>query len=444
MIGIINHFTLYQFGNKFRDEEHNEYGLIRKKEFYTMDAYSFDSNEGGLDVSYDKMYLTFKNIFNKLGLNAIVVESDASDVNGIFIEEFQIISEYGDNEIVTCNNCSYTCNIEDASSKTIPIVKDVIYKKKELVKTPNIKSIKEVSDFLNVFPDKVLKSLVLKIDNKYKMILLKGNSELNIKKLKLLFKTNNIEIPDIYELEKIGTKVGYIGPVNCTMDIIADNEVKNMHNFVCGSNKENYHYINVNYGKDFKIKEFADLKLFDKNSLCPKCKNKCNILKGIEVGQIYKLGTNYSDIYKLIYTDEVNNKEYVHMGSYQIGIDRCLSAIVEENHDDNGIIWPISVAPYKVALIVSNVNDRDALKYSYNLCEKLENENIDTLVDDRKESIGVKFNDMELIGIPIIITIGKKLTDDKVELKYRRNNKIIDVKCNEVIKKVQDIIELMQ
>ncbi len=435
------HFTLYQIGNKYRDEEFLEYGLIRKKEFYTMDACSFDANEGGLDVSYDKMYLAFKNIFNKLGLDTIVVESDASLVNGISSEEFQVLSEYGDNEIVKCSNCTYACNIEDASSKTITIVKDVDYKKKELVNTPNVKTIKEVSEFLNVFEDKVLKSLIVKVNDQYKMILLKGNSELNIKKLKKLFNTNNIEIPDTYELEKIGTNVGYIGPVNCTMEIIADNEVKNMHNFVCGSNKENFHYINVNYGKDFKINKFADLKLFDKNSLCPKCKNKCNIVHGIEVGQIYKLGTNYSDIYKLIYTDEVNKKEYVHMGTYQIGLDRVMSAIVENNHDENGIIWPICVSPYKVAIIVSNVNDKESLKYATNLHDKLENLNIDVLIDDRKESYGVKYNDMELIGIPLIITVGKNISDNKVELKIRNKNKTIDVRCDEIIDKIQNIIE---
>ena len=435
------HFTLFQFGNKYRDEENLEYGLIRTKEFYTMDGCSFDANEGGLDVSYDKMYMTFRRIFNRLGLDTLVVESDATNMKGISSEEFQVLSKYGDNEIVKCDKCTYACNIEDASSKTIPLVKEVKYRKKELVKTPNAKTIKEVSEYLDVFPDKVLKSLIVKVDDQYKMILLKGNSELNIKKLKKLFKTNNIEIPDTYELEKLGTIVGYIGPIGCTMEIIADNEVKNMHNFVCGSNKKNYHYINVNYGKDFKIKKFADLKLFDENSLCPKCKNKCSIVKGIEVGQIYKLGINYSDLYKLVYTDEVNKTEYVHMGSYQIGLDRCLSAIVESHHDEDGIIWPVSIAPFKVAIVVSNVNDQNVMKYADLLHDKLEGLGIDTLLDDRKETIGVKFNDMDLIGIPYIITIGKNITEEKVELKTRKNNKTSIVKFDEIDDTIQELIK---
>ena len=273
------------------------------------------------------------------------------------------------------------------------------------------------------------------------MILLKGESELNIKKLKLLFKTNNIEIPSINELEKIGTSVGYIGPIGCTMEIIADYEVKSMHNFVCGSNKKDYHYINVNYGKDFKINRFADLKLFDKNSLCPKCKNKCEIVNGIEVGQIYKLGSIYSDIYDLKYTDEVNEECNVYMGSYQLGIDRIISAVVEHNHDDNGIIWPMSIAPYKVAIVISNVNDNDIKKYATSLYDKLIEEGIDTILDDRKESIGVKFNDMDLIGIPIRVTVGSLLKEDKVELKLRNEKDTNNIETSKVVDYIKEIID---
>lgn len=435
------HFTLFQINNKYRDEKNLEYGLIRKKEFYMAESYSFDSDEGGLDVSYDKMFLTYKRIFNRLNLDTLVVESNAFDMNGISSEEFQVISEYGDNEVVKCTNCTYACNLEDASSKTISTEKEVTEKKKELVKTPNTKTIKEVSEYLNVFPSMILKSLICKVNGQYKMFLLKGESELNIKKVKRFFKTNNIEIPSVYELEKIGTSVGYIGPIDCTMEIIADNEVKGMNNFVCGSNKENYHYINVNYGRDFKINRFADLKLFDKDSLCPKCKNRCKIIKGIEVGQIYKLGTNYSDSYNLKYTDEVNSECPVYMGSYQMGLDRCISAIVESNHDDRGIVWPMEVAPYKVAIVVTNVNDKESLKYANNLYDKFNSLGIDTLLDDRKESIGVKFNDIDLIGIPIRITIGKKIEYNIIEVKLRNDEKIIDLNIVDIVDCVKRIIK---
>lgn len=435
------HFSLFQINNKYRDEEHPEFGLVRKKEFIMAEAYSFDADEGGLDVSYDKMFMIFKHIFNRVGIDTLVVDSNDDSIYGLSSEEFQVISDYGDNEVVKCTNCTYACNIEDACSKTIITNKEVQHKDKKLVYTPNAKTIKEVSEFLNVFESNILKSLICKVDGKYKMILLKGESELNVKKLKVLFNTNNIEIPSVYELEKIGTSVGYIGPIGCTMEIIADNEVKSMHNFVCGSNKNNYHYTNVNYGRDFKINRFADLKLFDKNSLCPKCKNKCTIVKGIEVGQICKLGPRYSELYNLKYTDEINKKCDVYMGSYQIGIDRLLSAIVENNHDEKGIIWPISIAPYKVAIIISNVNDDNIKKYSNSIYEKLNNLGIDTIMDDRKESIGVKFNDIDLIGIPIRITVGNLLKDSLVEVKLRNEEKAKNIETSALIEYIEKIIE---
>ena len=334
------HFILYQINNKYRDEEKAKYGLTRKKEFMVSSATSFDVDESGLDVSYDKMFLTFKKIFNRLGIETIVVESSPIYMNNVVGEEFQVISKYGDNEIVKCTNCSYACNIEDASSKSIYTNREIEYKQKKLVYTPNVKTIKDISEYLNVFSSNILKSLILKIDDEYKMFLLKGESELNINKLKKIFKTNNIVFPTENELEKIGTSVGFVGPIGSTMEIIADNEIKSMHNFICGSNKKNYHYINVNVNRDFKINRYADIKLFDKNSLCPVCKSKCNILKGIEVGQLFKMGTYFSELFDLHFTNELNNQEYVQLGSYQIGIDRCMSAIVENNHDENGIIWP--------------------------------------------------------------------------------------------------------
>lgn len=431
------HFSLFQINHNFRDEEHIEYGLVRKKEFYTLEAYSFDADEGGEDVSYDKMYLAFKKIFNKIGLEPLVVRGN----EGEFCEEFQVVSKEGDNKVVRCKTCTYASNLDDASSSTITTMKEVTYKELELIKTPGQKSIKDLSEYLDVFTSRILKSLIIKVDGKFKMILLKGNSSLNVKKLKQLFKTNNIKIPTIYELEKLGTSVGYIGPIGLDIEIIADNEIKSMNNFICGSNKTNYHYKNANYGRDFKISKFADLKLFDDHSLCPKCKNECEILDGIEVGQITKLGKKYSKDLDVSYTDEINKKAHAHIGCYSIGLDRVISAIVEKNNDDKGIIWPINVAPYKVGIIISNVNDDEITKYANSLYDKLEKLNIDTLLDDRKESIGVKFNDLELIGIPILVVVGNKLEKNTVEVHIRRENDKKDVKTNKIIEYIQNILE---
>lgn len=435
------HFTLFQMSNKFRDEEHPEYGLMRKKEFLMADAYSFDADMSGLDVSYDKMYQTFKNIFKKCNLDTIVVKSNPESMKGTTSEEFQVLCNFGDNEIVKCTTCSYSSNIEEASS-LIKDKKDKSYDIKMLRKvyTPGVKTVKELKEYFNVDDDKILKSLVIKADSKYIMILLKGSDELNISKLEKVLKTKDIEIPSSYELERIGTEVGFIGPIKSTMMMIADSEVKNMHNVICGANIKDYHYKNANPRIDFKIDRYADLKNFNDNSLCPKCGSKCEILNGIEVGHIFKLETNYSKIYNLRYLDETNSFNYVHMGSYGIGIDRLISAIIEKNHDEKGIIWPINIAPYKVVIVVINVNDKDSYKYSKMLYERLCSNGIDTILDDRKESVGVKFNDMDLFGIPIRITVGKKLSDDYVELKLRSEEKSMDIKTGEVLKIVDKIL----
>ena len=436
------HFTLFQISNKFRDEAHPEFGLIRKKEFYMADAYSFDSNDGGLDVSYDKMYQAFNNIFNRIGLDTIVVRSDPLYMKGLSSEEFQIISENGDNIVVKCSKCAYTSNIEEATCRGTESIENASLKKMELVKTPNAKTIKDVSYCLKINPSKIIKSLVVKVDEKYLMILLRGESELNVTKLKKVLNSNNIEIPSEYELEKIGTYPGFIGPIKCTMDIIADNDVKYLINAVCGSNKLNYHYINVVPGRDFSVNRYADIKLFDENCKCPKCRGNCDIIKGIEVGHIFKLGDSYSQDYGLKYVDEKNTLGYVHMGSYGIGIDRCIGALVEKYHDDKGIIWPISVAPYKVGIAVVNVNDQYAYKYSMSLYDKLNEVGIEALIDDRKETIGTKFADLDLIGLPFRVTVGKKLEEEGlVELKLRDEENVRLIDYRDIIKEIQIILK---
>lgn len=437
------HFTLFQMSNKFRDEFHPEYGLIRKKEFLMADAYSFDTDMSGLDVSYDKMYQTFKNIFKRCNLDTITVKSDPESMKGTTSEEFQVECDFGDNKIVKCTSCSYSSNIEEAACLTKTNKENNFdIKMIRKVHTPNIKTVKELKEFFNVDDDKILKSLIVKADSKYIMILLKGNDELNLNKLETILKTKNIEIPSSYELERIGTEVGYIGPIKSTMTIIADMEVKNMHNVICGSNIKDYHYKNVNPKVDFKIDRFADLKIFNESSYCPKCGSKCEMINGIEIGHIFKLETNYSKIYDLKYLDETNTFNYVHMGSYGIGIDRLISAIVEKNHDEKGIIWPMLVAPYKVAIVVINVNDKESYKYSKMLYERLTQNGIDTILDDRKETVGIKFNDMDLFGIPIRITVGKKLEEGFVEIKLRNEIKSNDIKIENVLKTIEKLTDI--
>ncbi len=425
------HFTLFQISSKFRDELNSKYGLVRKKEFYMADAYSYDTDESGLDISYDKMYQTFDNIFKLLNIDTLVARADPYVMNGTESEEFQVICDHGDNEIVKCTNCSYCTNIEYATSYDKYKRTDVDIIPKKLVKESEI----DLKD-----KDNYIKSVVLKNDEKYIMVLLRGNAEINIFKLYKILKTDKVEFPNEYELEKIGTNSSYVGPISSTMEIIADNEIKSMSNAVCGSNKKGYYYINVNPGVDFKVNRYADVKLFDSNSLCPRCKSKAEILKGIEVGHIFKLETNYSKEYNLKYTDEINEEQYVHMGSYGIGLDRCVDAIVEKHHDDKGIIWPVDIAPYKVAIVILNIDDSESFKYAKKLYEKLNDLGVDTILDDRKESVGVKFNDIDLIGIPIRITVGRKLESGYVELKLRNNEKSTDIKIDVILSKVLEEI----
>lgn len=435
------HFTVYQISNKYRDEEHPKYGIIRKKEFIMADAYSFDADESGLDISYDKMYQVFKNTFKKLGLDTLVAASDPCLMKGILSEEFQVICDYGDNDIVKCNNCSYCTNIEFASSYNTFRREKVKIKPRKEVYTPGVKSVKDLSEYLTEPLTNIIKSLVLKIDEKYIMVLLRADAELNILKFKKLIKSDNVTIPSEEELSKFDLYGGSIGPVDVEFEIIADNEVKQMYNAVCGSNKKDYHYININPGIDFKVNKYADLKIFNSFSLCPRCKSTASILKGIEVGNIFKLGTAYSEIYNLRYLDEKNEFNYVHMGSYGIGIDRCMAAIVEKNHDEKGIIWPIKVAPYKVGIVIVNVNDREAYKYSMRLYDKLNSLQIDTIVDDRKVSPGNKFNDMDLIGVPIRITVGHSLNYGKVEVKLRHEFTSYEIDINYLLDEINKIIK---
>ena len=423
------HFTLFQISNKFRDEIKTEYGLVRKKEFYMADAYSFDANDGGLDISYDKMYQTFNKIFKRMDLDVLVSRANPLSLNGVESEEFQAICNYGDNKIVKCKSCPYCTNIEYAYSLDKYKKESIDIKKKELIRKENFEL---KSDYI--------KSIVIKVDEEYKMILLKNNAQINTYRLSKIFPNSNIEFANNEDLEKLGITNKYIGPIDIDFDIIADNEIKLLQNASCGSNKEGYYYINVNPGIDFKVSKYADIKLFDRNSLCPRCKSECDILNGIEVGHIFKLEDNYSKVYDLKYLNESNEIEYVHQGSYGIGIDRCIDAIVEQHHDENGIIWPMEVSPFKVCIVIINTDDKDALKYAKKLHDKLNDLKIDTLLDDRNCSAGIKFNDMDLIGIPIRITVGNKLNEKLVEYKLRDSNESKDIDIDIVISKITNDI----
>ena len=434
-------FTLYQIQTKFRDEARPRYGLIRVREFVMKDAYSFDKDEKGLDDSYNNMFNAYKKIFGRLGINYKVVQADTGKMGGTLSEEFQAVTDIGEDTIVLCDKCDYASNLEVCTSMVMEEESSEKLLDKDLVSTPNAKTIEEVSNYLNEAPSKFVKTLIYKANDKLYACLVKGDSVINEDKLAKILDVDEVTLASKEEIEsKTNLVVGYAGPIDINIPIVIDNEVEVMVNFIVGANKENYHYKNVNIS-DFKYDFKGDIRNVKEGDTCPNCGGKLYFKKGIEIGNTFKLGTKYSESLDLRYQDSNNELKPVMMGCYGIGLGRCLAAIVEQNNDENGIIWPINVAPYKVAIVVIDPLNVDQMEAANHLYQELIDNNIDTILDDRDIRPGVKFNDMDLIGIPIRITIGKKIVEHLVELKNRKEEEVSDISIFDVLYKVQDIIE---
>ena len=432
-------FNLYQIGNKYRDEMRPRYGLIRTREFTMKDAYSFDIDKAGVDVSYDKMATAYNNIFNRFGINYRVVRADTGAMGGELSEEYQAISEIGEDTLVLCDNCDFASNIEIAG--TIPRASITEEEKQmKLVETPGVKTIDDIAKFLKIDVAKTVKTLVCNADGEIVVALIRGDRELNDTKLRKLLNVKEVNMATEEELKTItdGT-FGSLGPIGINARIIADNEIESMTNFVVGANRTGYHYINVNL-KDFKVSLTGDITNIKEGDTCPKCHGKIHFKKGIEIGNLFKLGDKYSKSLNLTYLDKNNKPQYVQMGCYGIGTARCISAIVEQNHDDKGIVWPKEVAPYRVAIVVINTKNEKQMKAAEELYNDLTALNIDTLLDDRDERPGVKFNDMDLIGIPVRITIGNKIEDDIIEIKTRNGKVDKTIKLEELEETLKEVL----
>jgi prolyl-tRNA synthetase len=431
-------FNLYQIGNKYRDEVRPRLGLIRVREFSMKDAYSFDADSESLNNSYKKMYDAYCKIFDRVGLNYKVVKADTGVMGGSLSEEFQALTDTGEDILVLCDSCDFASNIE--VSNCIPRKFDMAEKlTKELKETPNAGSIDEISKYLNIPPYKLVKTLIYKCDDKFYACLVAGDRDINETKLSKLL-NGEVELASFEEVENVtGAKVGFAGPINLDVKIIIDDEVLNMCNFVVGANKTDYHYINVNVS-DFKYDVVADIKNIKEGDECPHCKGKIYFKKGIEVGNLFKLDTKYTEALNLQYLDQFNKLNYVYMGCYGIGVPRIMASIVEQYHDEYGIKWPISIAPYQVGIVVISDRDEMQMKYANELYDELTNNHIEVILDDRKERPGVKFKDMDLIGIPIRITIGKKINDNNVEIKVGRNEGY-DIEYNNIINEIKKIME---
>ena len=430
-------FNLYQIGNKYRDEPRPRFGLIRVREFFMKDAYSFDKDLDGLDISYNKMFNAYKNIFDRIGLDYRIVTASTGVMGGLLSEEFQAVTEIGEDTLVLCD-CGYSSNIE-VSKCVINKSKEEDSKEIELVHTPNIKTIKDLSNYLNLDESYFVKTLIYNIDGILYACLVSGDREINEDKLAKLMNAKKVELASKEEvLEVTDTAIGFIGPIGLSIPIIIDNDILYKYNYIVGANRLDYHYINVNTS-DFKYDYVGDIKNVKENDSCPICGKHLYFKHGIEVGNTFKLGTKYSESLNLKYLDESNNLRPVVMGCYGIGLGRIMASLVQQSHDEAGIIWPLELAPYKVAIVLIDNNNEKQKSVANAIYNEL-SRRYDVILDDRNIRAGVKFNDMDLIGIPYRITIGKMIENDFVELKNRATGEVTTVHVNDIINKINELI----
>lgn len=435
-------FNLYQDADKFRDEARPRYGLIRVKEFFMKDAYSFDANDEGLDESYNKMARAYNNIFDRCGINYKVCRADTGAMGGSLSEEYQAITDIGEDTVVLCDKCDFSSNLEVCKF----IKENQVEEKKELkmVETPNQETIEEVSSFLNIDVKKTVKALLMNVDNKLVVLFIRGDRELQEAKVLKLLGVSEINFADDELIKSSNAVPGYTGPIDLNAKIVIDEEILNMTNFVVGANREGYHYINANI-TDFKYDLVGDIVNPLEGDKCPCCKGNLYFKKGIEIGNLFKLGTKYSEKLGLTYLDEENKEQYVTMGCYGIGIGRVLASLIEQHNDESGIVFPLSIAPYTVAIVPIITKDEACMTYANNIYDELMNLGIDTLMDDRDERPGVKLNDMDLIGIPIRLEVGPRdLALNKVTLVRRDTKEKIIIDANEAIEEIKKLIDLLK
>ena len=432
-------FSLYQMQTKFRDEPRPRFGLIRVREFIMKDAYTFDKDEAGLDAAYAKQFQAYKNIMDRLHLDYRIVKADTGVMGGLLSEEFQAITPIGEDVLVLCDSCDFASNIEVAPC--IPQKPDTVEEEKEmyLEETPNSRTIEEVAQHFHEDAKKFVKTLIYNVDGKAVAVMVRGDRDVNETKLRKMLNATNVELADAeMVVEATGAQIGFAGPVGIKCPVYADEEVLYMQNFIVGANKTGYHYANVN-NKDFTLTGHGDLRNIMEGDICPKCGGTIEFKHGIEVGNTFKLGTKYSKALDLRYLDSNNQLQDVWMGSYGIGSARAMAALAEQNADENGINWPIEVAPYQIAIVIISTKDEQQVAEAENIYAQLTRKGYEVILDDRDERPGVKFKDMELIGIPYRITVGKGIKDGKVEFKARNGEKM-DVAVEDIIAHVQNTI----
>ncbi len=442
--------NLYQIQSKFRDEIRPRFGLLRGREFIMKDAYSFDVDEEGLDKSYEIMAQAYRNIFERCGLETKMVQSDSGAIGGSVSHEFMVLvneeaeNNAGENDVFYCTKCGYSANSNHAVSILNEVETDGKFSKAEIIDTPNTHSIEELSAFLNIPSTVICKALIYVVDGKYVLALIRGDRTVEETKLMNVFAGNDIRIARNDEIEEImnasgfDAVAGFIGPKGLkNIEIVADETVKDLKNFVIGCNQNDKHLVGANWGIDVELpQKIADIRLVEENDKCVDCGAELKVTKGIEVGNIFKLGTKYSKAMNATFTDKDGKEKPFIMGCYGIGISRTAAAAVERHHDEYGIKWPLAIAPYTVIVVPVSDQDETQMKVAEEIYNKLLAENVEVLIDDRSERAGVKLKDADLIGIPYRITVGKTIKDNLVEFKTRANNNVETITPDEAIAKI--------
>ncbi|GAA6325490.1 proline--tRNA ligase [Fusobacterium ulcerans] len=437
--------SLYQIQTKFRDEIRPRFGLMRGREFVMKDAYSFHATTESLDEEFLNMRDTYSRIFSRCGLKFRPVEADSGAIGGSGSQEFHVLADSGEDEIIYCDSCSYAANVETAVSRVEASPVEEL-KNAELIDTPNVSKIDDIVQFLNIPYSKTVKAMMYRDmgNDQVYMVLMRGDYEVNETKLKNIVNAVEVALLTDEELEKHGLIKGFIGPYGIELGdikVIADTAVTEINNHTAGGNKMDTHYINVNYGRDYKADIVADIKTVKVGETCERCGGKLHSARGIEVGHIFKLGDKYSKALNATFLDDKGESKVMLMGCYGIGVSRTLASAIEQNNDEFGIIWPTALAPYIVDVIPANVKNEEQVKVAEEIYEALLNDGIDSMIDDRDERPGFKFKDADLIGFPFKVVSGKRAGEGIVELKIRRTGETLEISKDDVVSTVRELMK---
>ncbi len=432
---------LYQIQTKYRDERRPRFGVIRSREFIMKDAYSFDTTKEGLDKAYQKMYRAYCKTFDRMNLDYIIVDADSGAMGGSGSQEFMVKSETGEDTIAYCADCGYAANVEKAACIPEEMAKEAP-KPIQKIETPKAGTIEELVEFLHTDSKHFAKTILYQAGEKVVAVMVRGDREINeVKLMNYLGVTEQeLELACADTVREVtGAAVGFAGPIGLSVPVICDKEVAEMTNFIVGANETDYHFENVNMS-DFTPEAVIDVRSIVAGDKCPMCGKPIATTQGVEVGHIFKLGTKYTDALGCTYLDENGKPQSMIMGSYGIGVTRTIAAVIEQFSDDNGIVWPVSVAPYQVLVVPVSMREDSQVKLAEELYQKLQERGIEVLIDDRNERVGVKFKDADLIGIPVRITVGKKADSNIVEYKLRSSDEILEISSEDALEKACNYI----